>query len=376
MLFLGWGREQAGEHPLSWATLAFWILPVGEPPGSDRAMDLWEPLWYVRAYLWFVVLSPLMYRVYRRIGWFAVAAPIVVVAVLVRTGFTLPDTADAAMWDFVTYGACWIAGFAHHDGRLARTRPVVVAGAAAVLGAGALYWLNGHPGEGGFDLNEVAESQALWSIAVVLLVLRWQPPMTWLARIRPLDATVTLLNNRAVTVYLWHNIAIIAVWPVLTIVALDDLGGWGNPIELVTALILTGATILAFGWAEDLAARRRPALWPTSTKAAGTKTGGTKTAGTKTAGAETPGAEAGAAAGPPAAEMPTRILPKAVLRHAGPPLAVPVISPPVQGPSLPPPPRARMVFPAPPWDEPVRPPSPIPWSGHDPDRRWPAPRNE
>ena len=163
------------------------------------------------------------------------------------------------MWDFVTYGACWIAGFAHHDGRLARTRPVVVAGVAAVLGAAALYWLAGHPGEDGYDLNEVAESQALWSLAVVLLVLRWQPPMAWLARIRPLDAAVTLLNNRAVTVYLWHNIAIVAVWPVLTVVALDDLGGWGHPVELVTALILIGGTILAFGWAEDLAARRRPA---------------------------------------------------------------------------------------------------------------------
>jgi hypothetical protein len=194
-----------------------------------------------------------------------VAAPIAGLAVLDVTGLELPGTADSAMWDFVTYGACWIAGFAHHDGRLARTRPVAVAGMAAVLGAAALSWLIGHPGDG-YDLNEVAESQALWSIAVVLLVLRWQPPMAWLSRIRPLDATVTLLNNRAVTVYLWHNIAIAAVWPVLAVVALDDLGGWGHPVELVTALILIGATILAFGWAEDLAARRRPALWPTGRK--------------------------------------------------------------------------------------------------------------
>ena len=130
MIYLGWPGEEDGDHPFSWARLAFWILPVGDPPGSDRAMDLWDPLWYVRAYLWFVVLSPLMYLVYRRIGWFAVAAPMVAIAVLDVTGFTLPDTADAAMWDFVTYGACWIAGFAHHDGRLARTRPVVLAGVA------------------------------------------------------------------------------------------------------------------------------------------------------------------------------------------------------------------------------------------------------
>jgi peptidoglycan/LPS O-acetylase OafA/YrhL len=317
MIYLGWAREEDGEHPLSWARLAFWILPVGDPPGSDRAMDLWDPLWYVRAYLWFVVLSPLMYLAYRRMGWFAVAAPIAAIAVLDVTGFTLPETADAAMWDFVTYGACWIAGFAHHDGRLARTRPVVVAGAAAVLGSAALYWLIRHVGDG-YDLNEIAEPQALWSLAVVLLVLRWQPPMTWLSRIRPLDATVTLLNNRAVTVYLWHNIAIVAVWPVLTLAALDDLGGWGHPVELVATLILIGATILVFGWAEDLAARRRPRLWPTSVK-------------------------------PPRGD-------------AGPPDPVP-------GPPAPPP-RDPMTFPAPPWGEPIRPPAtraaPVPWSGHDP----------
>jgi peptidoglycan/LPS O-acetylase OafA/YrhL len=261
MLVTGWAQEE-GEHPFSVARLAFWILPLGDPPGSDRAVDVWEPLWYLRAYVWFVLLSPLLHAAWKRIGWVAVAAPIGLLAVLDLTGFGLPETADAALWDFVTYGACWIAGFAHHDGRLARIRPAVLVPVSVALGAAALYWLSGHPGEQGYDLNEVPESQALWSLAFVLLVLRWRPPMGWLARARPLDGLVTLLNARAVTVYLWHNIAIAAVWPVLTVVALDDLGGWDAPVDLVAALLLTGVAVLAFGWAEDLAARRRPRLWP------------------------------------------------------------------------------------------------------------------
>jgi peptidoglycan/LPS O-acetylase OafA/YrhL len=262
MLAAGWAGETDGEHPFSPARLVFWVLPIGDPPGSDRAVDVWEPLWYVRAYLWFVVLSPVLYLAYRKLGWFAVAAPIVLIAVLDKTGFTLPATADAAMWDFATYGACWLAGFAHHDGRLRRMHPGVVAGAAAVLGTAALYWVSGHHGEHGWDLNDVSESQALWSLAVVLLALRWQPPMGWLARIRPLDATVTLLNNRAVTVYLWHNIAIALTFPVLTVLALDDLGRLNGPAELAGAMVLTAGAVLTFGWAEDLAARRRPRLWP------------------------------------------------------------------------------------------------------------------
>jgi peptidoglycan/LPS O-acetylase OafA/YrhL len=266
MLLAGWTHEEDGEHPFSPARLVFWILPFGDPPGSDRAVEVWGPLWYVRAYLWFVVLSPVLYVLYRRLGWLLVAAPLGLIAVLDKTGFTLPEPADAAMWDFATYGACWIAGFAHHDGRLARTRPLLVVAAAAALGAAALWWLAGHA-EDGVDLNDVSESQALWSLAVVLLVLRWRPPMTWLSRVRPLDATVTVLNNRAVTVYLWHNVAIALVFPVLTALALDDLGRWDGPVQLVLALMLTGGAMVAFGWAEDLAARRRPGLWPSGTGA-------------------------------------------------------------------------------------------------------------
>jgi peptidoglycan/LPS O-acetylase OafA/YrhL len=278
MLALGWAHENDGTHPFTPAKLLLWMLPVADPPGSDKGIDIWDPLWYVRAYLWFVVLSPALYAAYKKMGWVVVAAPIVAIAVLDKTGFSLPDAADAAMWDFVTFGACWIAGFAHHDGRLARTRPAVVLGAAAVLAGAALYWLRGHPGEDGYDLNDVAESQALWSLAFVLVVLRWQPPMDWLGRVRPLDRMVTLLNARAVTIYLWHNIAIDAVWPVLTVLALDDVGHLTDPVELATALAITGGAVLAFGWVEDLAARRRPRLLPLTAGGADGRRSGPRTA--------------------------------------------------------------------------------------------------
>ncbi|WP_433383299.1 acyltransferase family protein [Actinoplanes sp. CA-142083] len=268
MLVAGWRQEVDGEHPFSVTRLAFWILPVGDPPGSDAGIDAWEPLWYIRAYLWFILLSPILYALYKRVGWAAVAAPLALMAVLDVTGLTLPDTADAALWDFVTYGACWIAGFAHRDGRLQRLRPWVVVPLAVAMGAAALYWLGGHQGEDAWDLNDVSESQALWSLAFVLLALRWQPGMEWLGRVRPLDSLVTVLNARAVTVYLWHNIAIAAVWPVLTVVALDDLAGdAGGAVDLGTALALTLLAMVLFGWAEDLAARRAPRLWPSGSRA-------------------------------------------------------------------------------------------------------------
>ncbi|WP_205650577.1 acyltransferase family protein [Actinoplanes solisilvae] len=260
MLVAGWTREDGGQHPFSPATLVFWLLPIGDPPGSDQALDVWEPLWYLRAYVWFVLLSPVLFLLWRRVGWATVALPLLIMAALDYTGFELPETADAALWDFITYGACWIAGFAHQDGRLARLRPWLAYPAALVMAAAALWWARQ---EETWDFNDVSESQALWSLAFVLVVLRWQPSMDWLARVAPLDRTVTLLNARAVTVYLWHNIAIAAVWPVLTVLALDDLGDRLGPVtDLLLAFALTGLAVVAFGWAEDLGARRRPRLWP------------------------------------------------------------------------------------------------------------------
>jgi peptidoglycan/LPS O-acetylase OafA/YrhL len=137
MLVAGWAAETDGEHPFSPARLAFWVLPLGDPPGSDQAVDVWEPLWYLRAYLWFILLSPALFALWKRIGWAAVALPLVIMAALDITGFELPETADAALWDFVAYGACWIAGFAHHDGRLRALKPGLVFPVALAMVAGA-----------------------------------------------------------------------------------------------------------------------------------------------------------------------------------------------------------------------------------------------
>ncbi|MFC4071281.1 acyltransferase family protein [Actinoplanes subglobosus] len=261
MIGTGWAEED-GEHPYSPARLLLWVLPLADPPGSDTAIDAWEPLWYIRAYLWFVLLTPLLYALWKRVGWVLVALPVAGIAVLDKTGFALPDAADSAMWDLVTYGACWILGFAHRDGRLARLHPAIAVWGAVGLGAAALYWQSGHQGEDAWDLNDVSESQALWSLAFVLVVLRWQPDMTRLARIRPLDRLVSMLNGRAVTIYLWHNIAIAAIWPVLEFSGHDDLGRFEQPITLAMTFLLTGVAVVAFGWVEDLAAGRAPRLWP------------------------------------------------------------------------------------------------------------------
>ncbi|WP_099344156.1 MULTISPECIES: acyltransferase [unclassified Actinoplanes] len=265
MIALGWSREHGGEHPFKVWKLAFWILPLGDPPGSELAVDAWEPLWYIRAYVWFILLSPVLWFLWKKLGpacWLLVIAPILAIVALDKTGFELPETADVVMWDFVTYAACWITGFAHRDGRLRRLAPATVVFLFVTLSCAGLYYQSGHQGDDPWDLNDVSESQSLYSLAFVLLALRWQPSMTWLSRTNLLDRAVTLLNARAVTVYLWHNLAIAAVWPVLSFLTADDLGHLEKPVTLGMTMTLTAVAVLLFGWAEDLAARRRPRLWP------------------------------------------------------------------------------------------------------------------
>jgi hypothetical protein len=91
----------------------------------------------------------------------------------------------------------------------------------------------------------------------VLVLLRWQPRLDGLARIPVLGRLVTVLNVRAVTVYLWHNIAIDAGFLVA------DRLGWLSP-AVPPALTVVGVAlaVAAFGWVEDLAAGRRVRLLP------------------------------------------------------------------------------------------------------------------
>ncbi len=61
MLAEGW-HPGAG-HPTGWGQLGYWLLPVLNPPGSGWGNEV---LWYLRAYLWFVVLSPVLLPALRR----------------------------------------------------------------------------------------------------------------------------------------------------------------------------------------------------------------------------------------------------------------------------------------------------------------------
>ncbi|MFF8964286.1 acyltransferase [Streptomyces globisporus] len=283
MFALSW--QPVKEDGLWWfVKLAWYVVPVGAPPfpwsSGDRAgllEDTWAvqaagPLWYIRAYLWFVIASPLLLRAFRKLPWATLLAPLGLTAVIGTGLVTIPGETGNALSDFAVFGSCWVLGFAHHDGLFTDVpRYLTVSVASIVMGFG-LWWASGHLTADGWDLNDIPLAQATWSLGFCVILLQYAPSWQELpGRLARFDRLVTLANNRAVTIYLWHNLLILATIPLIDLlweIPYVD-AHLGSAVEagytlLMTLLIwpLLALTIVAVGWVEDVAAKRRPRLWP------------------------------------------------------------------------------------------------------------------
>ncbi len=256
MLRRGWP-----DHP-TWSLL-LWVFPVADPPSSEFGYAAAGVLWFLVTYLWLVLLSPLLLRLYRRARLATALLPLALLAVFVLYPATFGQSAGTVVQNVLAYGSCWILGFAHREGDLARLKPYVVLTLAVAFVSGALAWAFAHPGDEGFDLTGPL-AYAFYSLGFVLVLLRWSPGMGWLARVRPLNGFVSLVNNRAVTIYLWHNVAI-----TVAVLLFDPLKLWEIPTQALEeaadfgiALTVLAVAVLSLGWVEDIAARRKPRLSP------------------------------------------------------------------------------------------------------------------
>ncbi|TCR15745.1 acyltransferase [Streptomyces sp. BK205] len=292
----GWKLSEDPDHSGTWGLLELvnYVIPIGAPPypwetgfPKDLLESTWAdqavgPLWYLRAYLWFVLLSPLLLRVFRRVPWATLLAPLALAAVVGTGLVTIPGELGNAVTDFAVYGSCWVLGFAHHEGVLAKVpRYLAVSGSVLVMAFG-LWWASGHQGPDGWDLNDIPLAQAAWSFGFVVILLQYSPSWQELpGRLARWDKLVTLSNNRAVTIYLWHNLLIMATVPIidqaynLPFLQSDRAVAALDATDMLWMFVLVwpliGVAIVAFGWIEDLAAKRRPRLWPNGAKKRRTK---------------------------------------------------------------------------------------------------------
>ncbi|MFF2366502.1 acyltransferase [Streptomyces sp. NPDC058122] len=252
--------------------IVFWIVPVGDPPGNQWGEQAWEILWYLRTYLWFVLLSPLLLNVFRRAPIPVLLLSLVPIVVFQYVWQPPDDRFGSALTDLATYLFCWLLGFAHREGVLRRLKPaVVVLASSAALAYGGWYALAHRAEYGTYDLDDIPLAQAFWSAGFVTALMYFKAyydvDFAWMARFRRLDRTVTIFNGRAVTIYLWHEIALILAVPLIdrfwNVPAFEK---W-LPLEsqwfmFAVGWVLIWIAIPLFGWVEDVAARKRPRLLP------------------------------------------------------------------------------------------------------------------
>ncbi|BFO22009.1 hypothetical protein SHKM778_83970 [Streptomyces sp. KM77-8] len=146
--------------------------------------------------------------------WPTLLAPLGLTAIVGTGLVTIPGELGNAVRDFAVYGGCWIIGFAHHDGMLKKIPRYVSVSCAFLVMAFGLWWASNHLGSSGWDLNDIPMANAAWSFGFVVILLQYSPSWSELpGRLANWDKMVTLSNNRAVTIYLWHNMLIMATFP-------------------------------------------------------------------------------------------------------------------------------------------------------------------
>ncbi|WP_226346981.1 acyltransferase family protein [Agilicoccus flavus] len=259
MVLLGWTSSEDAT-PLGWDTALAWVVPYVTPPSSELGQSWYLPLWYIATYLWLVLLSPALLWLYRRWPVRMVALPLLLVLALANGVLeTGGGPVGDILLDVATFAACWMLGFAHHDGairRLALWKVAALAGACLAFG---YTWAQRFPTpEGLVNISDIPVADAFYGFGFVLLLLRLYVDMSWMWRVRLLDRFVAAVNRRALTIYLWGNLSI-----TLALIGLDRWAPqWtgGDPVSHAVAFgtswLVIGVAVLAFGWVEDLAARR------------------------------------------------------------------------------------------------------------------------
>lgn len=241
----------AGWRPSATDAVA-WILPLTDPTGSAAMPGLWIPLWYIRAYIWFVILSGVLDRLQERLGtWVIVGSSILTVAMwaAAERGHELPF----AVADAIGYMPFILAGMLYRrSGRLGRAPTMVGTGLLCGLGAVASWYRFGPPDA---VVNRSYLLMLLVGFSGVLLAVGFKHRILGLV-----DASertgrlITSINSRALTVYLWQGFGLVAA-DRLVAGHVDQLVLRATASIVVVAVVVIAATLL-FGPLEDVAARR------------------------------------------------------------------------------------------------------------------------
>ncbi len=250
--------ESTGQRP--WQLALSLLVPLHQTTGTDRDW-LTGHLWYLTDYLLLVLLLPVAMVLARRIVPVTAVALAGLVALEVGPVLGLPaltGSARVAAGDLLCYGLFALLGIAwatRRPGRVTAGGVAVRAMTGGLLIAATLAAALVVPLPRG-SLNESYLLLAVAALGWLLLIGAAEQPLRRWAGGPRVAAIGRGVSARALTVYLWHPAAI------LLALSLAPDGLLHVPGVLAWTVLFTAAAVLAFGWVEDVAARRPPRWWP------------------------------------------------------------------------------------------------------------------
>ncbi len=244
--------KSATGHGFSGASLWSWIVPVTDPTSAAWTSGwLSSHLWYLRAYLWIIVLGPMLVLAARRIllTFGVVAVSVILLEIASAQGLPLLGHGPlrVLLGDALVYGffACLGIWYRTNGVKISvRVRSLL----ASLFGGAAITFalMVGLPTGG---INASYPAVLLLGIGTLSGLAAIERPLRELASRVGVAAATRRVSSRALTIYLWH--------PACIVIAAAIIGASGIPAAIARAAITVACVTVAValvGWVEDLAA--------------------------------------------------------------------------------------------------------------------------
>lgn len=183
------------------------FFPVLQPSANIANQWFTSAMWYLRAYVWVLILAPALVVISRRMprSGVVIGAILLVVA---STQFAATGAVGWMMSDIVLYSLCTLIGmsFFHEEVPSPRTFKML----ALATAVAALIWLQWRTPSQNIVNNDHVLHFFLGLFWISVLLLN-RPLLVWVSRTR----LARFLNSAPLSIYLWHPFVAWFVWQLL-----------------------------------------------------------------------------------------------------------------------------------------------------------------